>query len=383
MDTKDKDKIDNNQDEIVKIIPKPTIPIAPDGYIPNSIIMRVIHEWRKKHPNFSFDYLNNKSYGSVYNLLKEFDKKINDINNIEIENELIREIVETFRESVNSKKQEEMEKKKQNNIKLHTEFSSFMMPQSSFQQNRFLNKYFNGTMPSIDKNIKEKEEEEEERKKKEEEEKKAKKAAEEANKSKLSSNLNKDSTNTITMPNKNLTRTSTIIGNSVTRTNTSMGGNTTNNSSNKFLAIKYLNDEIDIKEKTIEVINENLEDSSSENDDNSELEEDEDKGDKEEEEDEEEEDEEEEEENGEEDGNDDEMDVDNENVDEEKNKEDHHKKENKDEGDKSNKDNVNNTNEENISEKRYLYYSEDDIPEEVKKLLESFWFPKYLVNTIH
>ncbi|OUM70464.1 hypothetical protein PIROE2DRAFT_1327, partial [Piromyces sp. E2] len=165
-----------------KKIPKPTIPIAPDGYIPNSIVMKVVYEWRDKHPEFIIGNFNKASVNSEFDLLREFDKIMYDISNIKNENELIKEIIDKYHNIQNQKKQEEIEKVKQNNIKLHTEFSSFLIPQSSFQNNRFLNKYFKGVMPSISQYDDEKKKKEEEEAKKREEEKEAKRREEEETK---------------------------------------------------------------------------------------------------------------------------------------------------------------------------------------------------------
>ena len=336
--------------EKMKKIPKPTISIAPDGYIPNSIIMRVIHEWRNKHPEFIVENFNIMSLNSEYDLIREFDKKINDINNIKNENELIKEIIEKYHKLQNQKKLEEMEKVKQNNIKLHTEFSSFLIPQSSFQQNRFLNKYFNGVMPTFqddEDEMKKKEEEEEEAKKKEEEE--AKKKEEEAKKAKnnITNNLNI----------KNMTRNNTQmeINKNMTRTNTIMSSTDSNN---KFLAIKYLNDDIDIKDQTkknsaIGIIDENIENSSDEGEDYSSNEEDID-----------------------DDGEDGNMENDDNNTDDDDIKINYYENQN------NNSNENENENSEQLNEnkeKPYLYYNENDIPEEIQKLLESFWFPKVLV----
>jgi len=358
-------------EEKQKELPKPTIPIAPDGYIPNSIIMKVIHEWRKKHPNFTIDYLNNKEYGTIYNLLKVFDSKINNIDNIENENELIREFIEIFREMTNKKKQEEIEKKKQNNIKLHTEFSSFMQTQSSIQQNRFLNKYFNGIMPSIDSDEEDKEDKEEQKKK--QDEKEAKKAEEKTNRSKPLNSINGDKksdiqavdrTNT-SMTSKNMTRTSTLIGSSII------------DCSNKSLATKYLNDEIDLKDKTIEVINENLEDADSENsnleDDDSKMNKENEDGDD---------SENEENESNKVDSNDEEEDGESEEEGEEEEEEEEEEGSEKEEEKDDEKNSTDDDSKKEESGKQYLYYSEEDIPDEVKKLIETFWFPKYLVNAI-
>jgi len=86
--------------EKMKKIPKPTISIAPDGYIPNSIIMRVIHEWRNKHPEFIVENFNIMSLNSEYDLIREFDKKINDINNIKMKMNSLKKLLKSI---INSK----------------------------------------------------------------------------------------------------------------------------------------------------------------------------------------------------------------------------------------------------------------------------------------
>eukprot|EP00833_Pecoramyces_ruminatium_P004045 jgi/Orpsp1_1/1178077/evm.model.c7180000063945.1 len=378
--------------KVSKPIPKPTIPIAPDGYIPNSIILRVIHEWRNKHPEFIIDnFALNSINRSEFDLIRDFDKKINDINNIKNEKELVREIIEKFRERKNQKKLEEMEQMKRNNIKLQTELSSFL--QFSYQQNRFLVKYFNGIMPSMHYNedkISEEEEEEEKRKKEQEEEEARRAAEEEAKKLKNLSQYKKpgDNKGSLLLNALNKTHTGlglstkTITGSKNLAQNSIASKITDNNSiSTVSLATRYLNDEIDIQDKTkrnsgIEIINENLEDNSDE-DDNSNNDDDDDDDD--------------DDDNGEsdDDGNNHKNYDEDEDEDEDDNKLDiiDEDDENEDNGNK-NESNQTINNMDNLikkykieveASKKYLYYSEDDIPEEIQKLLDTFWFPKQLI----
>ncbi|KAG4108261.1 WD40 repeat-like protein [Neocallimastix lanati (nom. inval.)] len=322
----------------ITLILKPTIPIAPDGYIPNSIILKVIHEWRNNHPNFIVnDFGEFPSHGAEFDLIREFDRKINDINNIKNENELIREIIEKFRERKNIKKLEEMEQMKRNNIKLHTELSSFLQFSNN---NRFLNKYFNGIMPSIyDNDEKEKEEEEEERKRKEQEEEEERKRKEQEEEARKLSQLKKEST-----------KTNTISSESSASNKVEL------NDGNNNPSIKSLEDDIDIQDNTEMENVTNISEEKTEEETYHNYEETEDES----------------EDNIDSDGNNKYI-LDNINEDEEY--------ENNNENDYENNGSLSDMDKTEIEEnKKYLYYSEDDIPEEIQRLLDTFWFSKEMME---
>lgn len=152
-----KKKVNIVEKKVPKVIPKPVIPIAPDGYIPNSIILKVISKWKRNHPDFVLANLNQIPIytGSDENdFLRAYDEQINNFDDEGDKTKYLEDLKNKVSKLKDEKQKKELEEAKKRNQELQEAglFTSIYNVDKGprlLQNNKFLEKHFKGQMPEM------------------------------------------------------------------------------------------------------------------------------------------------------------------------------------------------------------------------------------------